>query len=62
MLGREVKTILTHMVIAGINEMRWDGKNNFGTDVSTGIYFYRITAVSASGKVFTASRKMMLMR
>ena len=43
-LGREVKTLVDNFEDAGRKEVIWNGTNNFGKNVSSGIYFYRITA------------------
>lgn len=57
-LGQEVRTLVDRMENAGARKtVVWDGKNNAGHSVSTGIYFYRIEM----GK-FVKSRKMMLMK
>ena len=43
-LGREVKAFTVGLQTIGTHGVVWDGKNNFGSKVSTGIYFYRLQA------------------
>ncbi len=43
-LGREVKKFSIGEQLAGIHGVLWDGRNNFGEKVTTGIYFYRLQA------------------
>jgi hypothetical protein len=56
-LGREVRTLLNGDVAAGINTVQWNGRNNAGQMVSTGVYIYRIEAGSN-----ISTKKMMLMK
>jgi subtilisin family serine protease len=56
-LGRLVKSISNHAANAGPQDIRWDGKDNGGQDVASGVYFYRI---SFSGQMQT--RKMVLLK
>lgn len=39
--GREVRTLLKDLVLAGHHEIEWDGKDDHGASVSSGVYFYR---------------------
>ncbi len=55
--GKEVKTLVNTRQNAGTYKIRWDGTNNRGYRVSSGIYIYRITT-----KNFTATKKMMLIK
>lgn len=57
MLGREVKTLLNDKQDAGYKQIVWNGTNNYGAQVSTGIYFYKLRAGD-----FVQSRKMILMK
>lgn len=57
MRGQEVKTLVSKKQLAGIYAVEWDGRDNSGIAVSTGIYFYRIQA----GK-FTRTNKMLLVK
>ncbi|NUQ40797.1 MAG: T9SS type A sorting domain-containing protein, partial [Calditrichaceae bacterium] len=57
MLGQEVKTLVSAHQAAGIKEAAWDGTNNSGAQVASGIYIYRLEAND-----FVASRKMLLMK
>ena len=57
LLGKEVKTLVNGNVNAGRQSVRWNGDNNSGLKVSSGIYIYRI---SANG--FAQTRKMILVK
>ncbi|MBI5474421.1 MAG: choice-of-anchor D domain-containing protein [Ignavibacteriae bacterium] len=46
-LGREVKSFEYENVPAGTHQIVWDGKSNAGTQVASGVYFYRLTAGSS---------------
>jgi hypothetical protein len=45
------------MGTAGLNVITWDGKDNAGNDVSSGVYFCKLSA-----DTFTATNKMVLMK
>ena len=45
-LGEKVKTLIDEQMAAGNQSVIWDGTNYDGLHVSTGIYLYRIQAVS----------------
>lgn len=53
-LGREVKTLMNENKSSGGGAIVWDGSDNYGNDVSSGIYFARLRGetVSASLKLF----------
>lgn len=57
MLGREIAVLMKDELKAGYYTVEWNGKNNYGTPVSTGMYIYRINA----GK-FVQTKKMILMK
>ncbi|HMN24794.1 MAG TPA: FlgD immunoglobulin-like domain containing protein, partial [Ignavibacteriaceae bacterium] len=44
MLGNEITTLVNEEKPAGTYEVVWNGENNFGNKVSSGIYFVRIQA------------------
>jgi hypothetical protein len=56
-LGQRVRTLVNSKVDAGYYEVAWDGTNEFGSKVATGLYIYRIHAGS-----FVKSQKMILMK
>ena len=56
-LGQRVKTLADGHETAGYNTVWWDGKDENGDQVASGIYFYRLQA----GK-FSVIKKMMLMK
>ena len=48
-LGREIKTLINREVRnEGINSIVWDGRDNYGKRVSSGIYYYRLTTSEGS--------------
>lgn len=56
-LGQEVRTLVSKHVRAGYHKVVWDGKNNFGVTVGSGLYVYRLQ----TGKNVLA-RKMMFLK
>lgn len=56
-LGREVRTLVNAIQGNGVYRIEWNGENELGNSVSSGIYFYRIETEG-----FVDTRKMMLMR
>jgi hypothetical protein len=58
MLGVKVRTLIQGEVMsAGIHQMEWNGKDNAGVSVTSGVYLYRINAGT-----FQVSKKMMLLK
>jgi hypothetical protein len=56
-IGQEVRTLVNSGYQAGSHKVVWDGKNNRGRSVASGMYIYKIKA----GK-YTKSMKMNLIR
>ncbi len=56
-LGQNIKTLISDFRNAGNYKIAWNGKNNFGIDVPSGIYFYRLQAGN-----FEVSKKMILLK
>ncbi|MGD0339744.1 MAG: FlgD immunoglobulin-like domain containing protein [Bacteroidota bacterium] len=56
-LGREVRTLTDDEYPAGYIELTWDGRNEIGTMVSSGVYFYRISTLK-----WNSVKKMVLLR
>lgn len=56
-LGARVKILTGDHFEAGYHTAIWDGTNDAGNEVSSGVYYYRLTAGD-----YRVSRKMMLLR
>jgi hypothetical protein len=56
-LGRKIRTLFDEYLSAGYKTINWDGKDDNGNEVPTGIYFYRIKAGE-----FTQAKKMILLK
>jgi len=56
-LGREVATLMNDDLRTGYYTIEWNGKNDYGVKVSSGVYIYRIVA----GK-FVQTKKMMMLK
>ena len=41
--GREIKTLVQRELTAGYHQVKWDGKDDLGRSVASGLYFYKIT-------------------
>ncbi len=55
--GREVRTLLAENKAAGLYTVTWDGVDQFGNSVSSGVYLYRIETGGLS-----TTKKMILIR
>jgi hypothetical protein len=55
--GEKIITLLNEKKIAGIHTIGWDGKNDIGAPVSSGIYFYRL----ANGN-FVLTKKLQIVK
>ncbi|MDD4232084.1 MAG: C25 family cysteine peptidase [Candidatus Cloacimonetes bacterium] len=55
--GQLVKSLLNTPMDAGKHQLVWDGKDNNGSNVSSGIYLYRMEAGN-----YASTQKMMLMK
>jgi hypothetical protein len=56
-MGQEVKTLIDDVKEAGYHALIWNGLDNSGVAVSSGIYYYRMVTGS-----FVETKKMVLLR
>ncbi len=57
LLGREIRTLVDSKMLSGRHKIIWNGKNNHGLNVASGIYFYRLNTHE-----FMQTNKMILLR
>ena len=55
--GRLVKTLVDEPMVAANHEVVWDGKDNNGARVASGVYFYKLVAGD-----FNATEKMVMLK
>jgi 1,4-alpha-glucan branching enzyme len=55
--GRLVRTLVDDVYPRGRHEVRWDGRNNRGQGVASGVYFYRLVV-----REFAETRRMVLIK
>ena len=63
--GAEVRTLVDEQREAGYQRVRWDGKDQHGNPVASGVYLYQLRAgdpLTGSGQGFSQVRKMNLLR
>ncbi|HTR82210.1 MAG TPA: T9SS type A sorting domain-containing protein [Bacteroidota bacterium] len=56
-VGQEVARLVDDVVGAGTHDVDWNGRDNFGRAVSSGVYFYRLVAGD-----FVTTKKMLLVK
>ena len=62
-LGREIATLVNDERPAGYVQVSWNGTNNGGVHVASGVYFYRLEAQPAGGgQPFVEMKKMILLK
>ena len=57
LLGQEVRTLVQESMDAGFHSVIWDGKDEFGKQVASGIYIYRMSVGD-----FSQVQRMMLLK
>ena len=57
LLGQEVRTLVQESMDAGFHSVVWDGMDEAGKQVASGIYIYRLSATD-----FNQTRRMMLLK
>ena len=57
LLGQHVANLVTARQAAGSHQVEWNGRDEYGRPVPSGIYFYRLT----TGE-FAQTRRMLLLR
>jgi hypothetical protein len=63
MQGREIKSFTLGAQSAGYQRVVWNGTNERGNTLSSGVYVYRVSASSlGDGKTFIRSAKMLLLK
>jgi hypothetical protein len=56
-LGQQVRTLVNGTIEAGYHSVVWDGRNDAGEGVASGVYIYRFEAAE-----FTRTMKLMLLK
>ena len=56
-MGRQVATLLNDTKPAGYHKVTWNGSNQFGDEVSSGVYVYSIHT-----KKYNFSKKMVFIK
>ncbi len=62
-LGEEIAILMNRVQSAGYHEIVWDGRDDKGSTISSGMYFYRLTATGYSNnQTFDDLKKMILLK
>lgn len=61
-LGQKIKTLVTERKAAGKYNVVWSGLNDYGNQVGSGIYFYRIIVQNERKILFHKIRKMIFLK
>ena len=55
-MGRQIRSLLHQKQLAGYHQVQWDGRNDFGETVASGMYVYALKA----GKYLNTKKMVML--
>lgn len=56
-LGHQVRTLVSRQTAAGVHQVLWDGRDDSGAQVASGLYFYEMTLPD-----FRDRRKLLILR
>ena len=63
LLGQKVATLVNETQPAGYHHVNWNVRNSARAELTSGIYFYRLSAKNiATGQTFVENRKMVLVK
>jgi flagellar hook assembly protein FlgD len=57
LLGQQVRSLINAEQTTGIHQIHWDGKNESGEPVASGLYLYKMKTND-----FVAMKKLMLLK
>ena len=61
--GREIKSFAMGAQSPGVQHIIWNGTDERGSSISSGVYIYRVRAsASGDGKIYANSAKMLLLK
>jgi flagellar hook assembly protein FlgD len=60
--GRQITQLESGVKTAGVHLVRWDGRDNAGNRVPSGVYFYRLEAAETNGVATTLTKKLTVMK
>ncbi len=64
-LGQKITTLVDEQISSGFHSVKWNGANDSGTQVASGLYFYRLEAkhtTNGKQRIFVDAKKMLLLR
>jgi len=62
-MGRKIKTLVDESKSIGTYTVKWNGADDRGEAVASGVYYYRLQAFSENNSpIFNATRRMILLR
>jgi flagellar hook assembly protein FlgD len=63
MIGQEVKALFNGTLSAGSQQLVWNGTDDAGHTLASGVYFYTLNAVPLTGgTAFSEIKKMVLLK
>ena len=61
-LGQRVRTLVQGQQASGQHQVQWNGRDDKGNSVASGVYVYRLQAKSSNGEKIVKVKKMVLLR